>query len=396
MSTSLRRSLEEELAVSPDDLATHAAYADLLGELDDPRGEFIQTQMALEDDSLDRGQRDELTQREQQLWREHSNRILGGLTPFLHERNVSFKTRRGWLDELRVGNLTLAFARALRDAPEARLLRRLEIGSAHDDAGPRPDDNAPEDDLYKGAWPLVGSAALANVCVFTLGTDEGDGPKFDYTLSTSAVIPLVRSMPRVEELYLFARFNGLTHLFTLPTVKRLRVLKAYHNSQVCRLDVLAANPAFRHLTHLLLHPHALAWHDNRAEDEHAGFRKEEGYLPLRVVEALVRSPNLTHLTHLQLRLSSMGDAGCEVIVSSGILSRLQGLDLRHGCVTDAGARTLTECHDLRRLSWLDLGYNSLSDEMAERVKGLGVPCRVDQQHGEGDEEDAYLHEGDIE
>jgi uncharacterized protein (TIGR02996 family) len=394
MSTSLRRSLEDELAASPDDLATHAAYADLLGEIDDPRGEFIQTQMALEDDSLDRTQRDELTRREQELWRDHSQRILGGLTPFLHERGVSFKVRRGWLDELRVGNLSLAFARALRDAPEARLLRHLEITSAFDKAEPRPDDNAPDDDHHRGLWPLVGSAALANVRVFTLGEDEGDGPDFSTSFTTEAVVPLVRSMPRVEEVYLFARFNGLTHLFTLPSVKNLRVLKAYHNSQVHRLDVLAANPAFRRLTHLLLHPHALAWHDNRAEDERAGFRKEEGYLPLRVVEALVRSPNLTHLTHLQLRLSSMGDAGCELLVSSGILRRLQGLDLRHGRITDAGARTLMECPDLRKLSWLDLGYNALSDEAAERVKGLGVPCRVDQQHGE--EDDSYLHEGDIE
>src|SRR6476620_6601114 len=95
MSASLRRALEDELAASPDDLATHAAYADLLGELDDPRAEVIQTPMALEDDSLDRAQRDALTQRDQQLWRDHSQRIRGGLPPFLHERGVSFKIRRG-------------------------------------------------------------------------------------------------------------------------------------------------------------------------------------------------------------------------------------------------------------------------------------------------------------
>src|SRR5262249_33685171 len=153
-------------------------------------------------------------------------------------------------------------------------------------------------------------------------------------------------------------------------------------------------PAYRNLTHLLLHPHALAWHDNRQEDEAVGFRREQGYLPLRVVEALVRSPNLPHLTHLQLRLSSMGDAGCRSLVESGILRRLKSLDLRHGRITDEGARALLECPDLRNLTWLDLGYNNLSGEMVARIQGLGIPGRVDNQHeGEGDE---YLDEGDIE
>jgi uncharacterized protein (TIGR02996 family) len=396
MSASLRRALEDELAASPDDLATHAAYADLLGEMEDPRGELIVTQMALEDASLDGRERERLLLREAELLRDNTAAVFGKMAPFLKGSSDSFSTRRGWLDALDLGYLSLPLARALRDAPEARLLRVLTIASGHDvRTEPSPDDNAPEHDAHPGLWPLVGSPALANVRVFTLGEDEGDGPDFECSLSTSAAVPLVRSMPRLDELHLFAQTNALTDLFTLPTVKNLRVLKAYHNSQVHRLDVLAANPAFRNLTHLLLHPHALAWHDNGTEDERAGFREEEGYLPLRVVEALVRSPNLPHLTHLQLRLSSLGDAGCQMLVESGIMRRLKGLDLRHGCISDEGARVLIDGHDARQLSWLDLGHNSLSEEMAARVQALGVPCRVDGQHGEG-EEDEYLHEGDIE
>jgi uncharacterized protein (TIGR02996 family) len=42
---SLREALEEALAENPDDRATHAAYADLLTEQNDPRGEFIQVQI---------------------------------------------------------------------------------------------------------------------------------------------------------------------------------------------------------------------------------------------------------------------------------------------------------------------------------------------------------------
>jgi uncharacterized protein (TIGR02996 family) len=42
-----RAALETALFDHPDDLATHMAYADLLREQGDPRGEFIQVQLAL-------------------------------------------------------------------------------------------------------------------------------------------------------------------------------------------------------------------------------------------------------------------------------------------------------------------------------------------------------------
>src|SRR5215472_15320381 len=42
----LQKSLEQALADSPDDLGAHSAYADYLMEQGDPRGEFIQVQLA--------------------------------------------------------------------------------------------------------------------------------------------------------------------------------------------------------------------------------------------------------------------------------------------------------------------------------------------------------------
>ena len=50
MCTQLRLALEQALVENPDDLAAHAAYADLLMEEGDPRGEFIQVQLALDED----------------------------------------------------------------------------------------------------------------------------------------------------------------------------------------------------------------------------------------------------------------------------------------------------------------------------------------------------------
>src|SRR5262249_20880255 len=158
----------------------------------------------------------------------------------------------------------------------------------------------------------------------------------------------------------------------------LRVLKAYHVRRVHRLDVLAANPAFRTLTHLMLHPHCLDG-DGFDEDEADGFVLQEGYLPPRMVEALARSPHLPSLTHLQLRVSSMGDAGVRALIESGLLARLRFLDLRYGCIADEGARALAACPAARSLERLDLSCNSLSPEGAELILRLGVPCGVKEQ-----------------
>jgi hypothetical protein len=166
------------------------------------------------------------------------------------------------------------------------------------------------------------------------------------------------------------------------------------------VHLLAENPAFRGLTHLLIHPHnANAWWHNGGWDDTAGYRPEEGYLPLSTVQPLLHSVNLPHLTHLRLRVSSMGDAGCHEIVRSGILKRLKTLDLRHGSITNEGARVLAACPDLRRLEWLDLDRNALTSHGIRRVKEIGIPVRVDDQQRPGEVNrhwPLYLSEGEFE
>jgi uncharacterized protein (TIGR02996 family) len=401
--SSLRRALEDELVANPDDLATHAAYADLLGEQGNRRGEFIQVQMALEDPDLEPDRRRELQAREMDLLAAHGDEWLGPLGPLLlGQDGVNLNFRRGWLDALEIQTLSLPQARALRDAPQARLLRHLGVEQGRDDEPTQPDDEVPEDEAesHPGFWPLVGSPAVANLRSFRIGVDEGDDYNdFRCWLYTTVVVPLVRTMPRLEELYVYAKDYSLTDLWTLPTLRRLRVMKLYHASQLHRLDVLAANPAFEHLTHLLLHPHHFEWLSD--EDRAAGFREGEGYIPLRLVVPLFRSPHLRHLTHLQLRLSSMGDDGCQELVGSGLLKRLKSLDLRHGRITDAGARLLANCPEVAKLQWLDLSANSLSDEGVALIRSLGVSCSVDGQHDPAEAErmtgeETYLTEGDFE
>src|SRR5687767_13635824 len=102
---SLRSALEDALVADPDDLAAHSAYADYLAEQGDPRGEFIQVQLALEDARLPPAERDQLQGRERELLTKHRREWLGPLATWVfspEEEPRSFaRFRRGWVDRVR-------------------------------------------------------------------------------------------------------------------------------------------------------------------------------------------------------------------------------------------------------------------------------------------------------
>src|SRR5437773_11188809 len=80
----MREAFEQAILENPDEVANYAAYADWLTEQGDPRGEFIQVQLALEDESVPAKKRQELKRREKALLKEHEREWLGELEPFLH------------------------------------------------------------------------------------------------------------------------------------------------------------------------------------------------------------------------------------------------------------------------------------------------------------------------
>jgi hypothetical protein len=176
------------------------------------------------------------------------------------------------------------------------------------------------------------------------------------------------------------------HLFRLATLSHLRVMQIYHCWEY-PLEVLAGNPAFANLTHLLFHPKA----DGAWGDEPAPYLRFDG------IRAILYSPHLKKLTHLRLRLTDIGDAGCEEIVRSGILKRLKTLDLRHGRISDDGARILSACPDLKNLQSLDVGRNQLTDVGIGLLQKVVPSLDASYQHSASAiEEGAYLFEGDYE
>lgn len=372
---SLRDALESALVENPDDLATHYAYADFLQEQGDPRGEFIQLQLALEDAQRNEVERRKVHTRVKELLREHQREWLGTLAddlvpavdefeqPWMRPSHPSTEHQfaRGWLDSLTLRD-SADFGRRtvlgplLCVAPEARLLRKLVLEY---------DDGLVE--------TLLDSPFLLNLRVLQVGRST-------VFVESPFLGELIGKLPRIEELRLFANYNAV-HLFALSNLSPLRILQVYYFGERHPLEVLAANAALGNLTHLLLNPPV----------------RVVPLIDLTGVRAIVHSPHLRSLTHLQLHRSDLGDVGCTEIVTSGILKRLKVLDLRHGEITDAGARILADCPDLRRLELLDIERNALSQTGIDALRRvLGPALRGDnQQTAEELAERSYLYEDDF-
>jgi uncharacterized protein (TIGR02996 family) len=411
----MRRALEDALVADPDDRAAHMAYADWLMEQGDPRGEFIQVQLALEDEGRSAAERKGLREREAALLKAHARQWLGSLADYLIDardatppraaavdprlaawerlfgapldqpgpeevaadpgildrRGYVFQFTRGWLASLSIRRLTEEFAGVLALAPAARLLQRLTVRDGEDYDPP--------------LAPLAGSDWVGRLRAFQLGQE--DGPCH---VGAEGAVTVIARMTRLEELRLFAHRVDTERLFALQTLGHLRVLQIDHLRDY-PLERLAENSALGKLTHLLIHPHAIEPGD------------EEPHLRLAHLSGVVNSPHLNSLTHLRFRLSDAGDEGCREVVRSGILTRLKVLDLRGGTVTDEGARVLAACPDLHRLELLDLSRNALTGEGLDALRAAGIQVVAEGQWRRGPQggvedlgEMEFLYEGDWE
>lgn len=397
---------ERKLAANPDDLAAWGAYADYLQEQGDPRGEFMQVQLALEDESLTAAERKKLAAREKQLLKAHAADWLGPLAASAPEvARVTFA--RGWVSRVEFPNLTVHEARALGAADGTRLLRELVVEQTahevpvgveeqHVESHYAPGPDVPADvDPYAGPslYALCRCPRLATVRLFRLGEEMQVSGNDEYSnchTPGDLAYHVVKQMPALEELHLLARHVDAAKIFALP-LPSLRELRYYHGTSY-PLDRLAANPSLTRLTTLLCYPHAMEF-----DEEEAG-----AYIRLGHLRAVCRSPHLGALTHLRLRLTDFGDAGARELAESGILKRLKVLDLQGGCVTDEGAARLAACPDLKRLESLNLSRNAMTPAGAALLQSTGVRVDVANQHGQvpggdgDDETPEYLFEGDME
>jgi hypothetical protein len=336
------------------------AYADLLQDLGDPRGEFVQVQLALEDDGLDIDDRRRLRAREKELLRAHAADWLGELARLLpaHPWLLRLRFSRGWLDTLELDHCDEDLAAVLAREPSARLLRVLVLHNA--------------DDAALRALRRPGFLACLRAFQFGANPDEAAPVR---PPPDPGVLDLVAGLPRVEDLRLFVYRVNAERLFSLPNLGRLRVLQPYFLDDY-PLARLAADPeCFVSLTHLLLRP-----------IEYEPRPRHPTEPPIRTDDllALLRSPFLPNLTHLQLRYLEQGDEAVRMIVRSGILERLKVLDLRHGAITDIGALLLARSPHVAALERLDLSYNELTLRGMAALEAAGAAVFADDQHAPGD------------
>jgi uncharacterized protein (TIGR02996 family) len=409
--------LEKALLAHPDEVAAHSAYADYLIEAGDPRGEFIQVQLALEDENRPKSDRDALRKREKALLKKHGPEWLCELGRFLvgewsgEDKPYHYRFARGWLETVRTLPVPDALVETLARSPEARLLRRLEIvydmryhAFEFDQFIAKLNEHLTEDEqLDEEAFymddpgnlvvPLAGSPHLTNLRVLKYGfsDDHPRGPSHSTMVSpfgskAEEFLDVLSKCPRLEELYLNTDLHPIDAVFSSELLKNLRVFQYYYGTTYSHypnranpypLSTLARNKALKNLTTLRLHP------------------GREATIDIDEFDALVNAKNLPALAHLQVHMTTFGDEGADRIVSSGILKRLKTLDIGYGNMTDAGARVLAASPHLKNLEVLNVSQNALTPAGVKALKGTGITVVAEEQHGTGDD-DAYLYRVDWE
>jgi hypothetical protein len=301
---------------------------------------------------------------------------------------------------------------ALARSPEARLLSRLEVvydmryhpfdfdQFAEGMNGSLTEEEQIDTHSFYFAQeatilpPLLESPYLTNLRDFKLGFSDG-ADQIAYSTQVSPfedcnafqVMELLQKAPRLEELYLNATLAGIADLFASPALGNLHVLQYYYGSdytggpdpgEAYPLTVLAKNASLRHLTTLRLHP------------------GRDTQIDIDDMEAVLRSPNLPSLAHLQVHIcaNDAGDEACRRIVGSGILRRLKTLDIAYGNMTDEGARLLADCPDLMHLDSLDVSRNALTASGISALEATGVRVVAGEQHAADDED--YSFDVDLE
>lgn len=392
---------EAALRANPHDRAGWCAYADFLVEKGDPRGEFMQTQIALEDASRPKTERDALKKKEKALLKAHATEWVGvwadhesatAPTDEWRPPNDAWKPytfTRGVLSGVEIGVLNVELARLIVKAPQLGFVRDLvihDVDYEYEGFEEGPDTAAAGDDEHAGQYVLLRWPQLKYVRTFRFGGADPDFSDYDYAGYRShtpgeRIADFAKQMPDIEVLHIMAHFATEANKLVALPMPKLRELVLYHGSHY-PLDKLAKNASLTSLRELNCHPHAL-------EDD-------EPYIRLPHLRAICKSPHLTSLTHLRLHMADFGDAGVTEVIKTGMLKRLKVLDFRHGLVTDEGAKALAACPDLKNLEYLDLSWNRLTDEGVKALKATGVSALLTRQQSPTAAEWETFHHGDIE
>ncbi len=376
-----REALEAALVATPDDAALHAAYADFLIEDGDPRGEYIRLQLAAEDRNQQADKLRELEQTAFEIRQQHEREWLGELWPHLQrpptaysvaepmEPNVSVTWRRGWIDSVRVGQLSGRIIDTMAANLYTRLLSRLSIGQNQQPVETRSEPYEMLVELPLTRLELAGR--LANLRHFEVGSAE-----FGVVANGQRLHDTIEVMPRLESIKLCVEQFSEFRLFGVVDYPHLHTIHLTYNNPRCRFYMLGYNAGLPNLRRL--HLDTVSVMPPRGE---IGFDREP--ITESDLRSFFRSENLKALEYFTFRNGEFADAGVEELLASGFVNRLKGLDLCRCNITDDGARLLAAHPHTPRLEYLHLDGNLLSPIGIDALEAVGVSVSRDQFFTDG-------------
>ncbi|OWK45135.1 TIGR02996 domain-containing protein [Fimbriiglobus ruber] len=357
--SSTREALEAALAARPNDVVRHSAYADLLMEEGDPRGDYIRLALACEDRDQPADRLRALEQEAFALRQRYEAEWLGPLAKFIDpptgssvgamvaSRNVEVTWKRGWLYNVDVNVLRADLAAALAACPVARALQRFTVMQTR----PGPPAATPRSPAF---IPLVRAPWLPALRHFAFGPIVS-GQSVLHLTEIENFVAGARRLKRLE-------FRGSVEdwsRFWARSPRRLR-----------RLEITTSDPIpFR-----ILESCERLGNLRRIQLGSITHRQYPGPRTITPDElrTFFRSPHFPALRYLTLRLPQFGDVGIDELIASGLIDRLRGLDLTGCGITDDGAQELAVCPAVSRLKYLRVDDNQLSPVGIDALAGVGV------------------------
>ncbi len=388
--SSTRAALEAALAANPDDVAAHAAYADLLIEEDDPRGEFIQLQLAIEDRNQPADRLRAMEQRAFEIREQHEREWLGPLAQhvfpnrrvrsvhdMVSERNVEVAWRRGWIDAVRVRQVSDRLVAEIAECSLTRILGKLSI--RHNvEHRLNADDPGNRNDREITLQPLIDAGRFRLLRSFVLGAAD-DGHTLAGGFESDEYFSAFGSC--LEEYRVAVDHVHATELFT-GDFPALGAVEITSNNSPLPLEGLALNPNLPNIRSLFIDRTDLPGPDWAIDEDREPYS-------LEAFDCFFRTQHLTKLDTLGFRLPDFGDRGVELLIESGFINRLKVLDLCRCSITDEGAELLARCPHVPRLDHLHLDNNLLSPIGIEALAAVGVTVSERQFYAGGGDAQGY-------
>jgi len=348
MAVALRdAALDAAIAADPDDRGAYEVYADWLVERNDPRGEWIHVELALEDRPADA----DLVARRAELLARHEATWCGALTSsgYWPTRPIGVTWRRGFMNRASItsqyeSDEAARVYRELAQLPAVVALRELRVGVACSYGGGGDDDFSLIEAL--GELPIASLRRLELAADHQISwTHVGD------ISFANAVLSELESLSIEAGRFTLGKVD-------LPRLRRLELVTGGLRPHVPASIAAARWPALEELV------------------VYFGTDNYGGECTIADVRPLLAGANLPRVRSLGLANSEFADELVLELVRAPIVPRLDKLDLSQGTLGGDGARAILEHADaFAHLSRLDLGENYLPGELARELH-LRLPNAV--------------------